>query len=191
MLFKRVGTSKNRRTHIARTILEFAVFSSTTIHIETVFSGELMMDAFYSMVSNEIPESLEILVGFVCLHLAFKLLQGYDEQNRSLKIRHFQRFQYDTFSRKEFVRMEREILQTLNYRLFPYTQNLIPLDRWTRETTETDLRLYLVQLISSKIHVSMDYDACDESTKRYLIQESKGLVRFRKEKEKTEMIPPQ
>jgi len=109
----------------------------------------------------DIPESSEYLVGFVCLHLAFKLIQGYDEQDRKLKIRQFQRFK--------------------NYQLFSYTQNLIPLDRLTQKVTEMDLRLYLVQLMFSKIRLSMGYNACDESTKRYFIRESKGLIRIREE----------
>ena len=195
MLLKDFRTSwRTRRPQISRWIFEFVVSSSTIIHVETVLCALQMIESFYKTILDKeenIPESYDRLVGWVCLHVSFKLIQGHDDHDRRLKIRQFQYYKKNQmFSKNDFVDMERKVLQTLNYQLFPYTQNLIPEDRLIQEITEMDVRVYLVQLMFHKIHLPRGgYDACDELTKQYFIQESKRLIRFRREVDRSRNLP--
>lgn len=65
------------------------------------------------------------LVSSVCFHLAFKFLQGYDE-DMSFHIKDFIIYSKYEFTKKEYLDMEINVLHSLNYHLLPYTINIIP-----------------------------------------------------------------
>jgi hypothetical protein len=145
------------------------------IDIETYLCAIRIMETLQYGRTELVSMENFYIFGCSCLHIAYKLIQGYDDDNLYISTYDWIHITNNIFTENDILKWEIKILHQLDYKLFRFTQNLFPTN-FFELANKKEIHLAYKEVIDRVlIHTSMN-NIKDDIIKNYLKTQEKKIV---------------